>query len=390
MSPFDHILLYCLLYFVAECFERQKNARIPMAKFLFVAQFVLVEGLRYGRGPDFKYVYGPEYLKCLTNNLLREDMDPLYMLIIKSVRSIDPFVDALPFGAIFMVYALIFVFCLLKLYSSFKNSTKHFFLFALLATLFLLENPIRTGIGFSFMLSAIYFLSKTNFGTWKTDKNLRWAILFLLIPPFIHKGDALGCVLILTFCLLFDKKVISWKISLPILLIFELSSAATGLMNTLFGYLSGLDMILGADDKMQHYLDYSTFENEMESSLDGQRSVFTQILAIGYYSSMIIVGYIVSKAKRHSVWIYNLFVCSILIAEPFRLLGSLVRMFTPTSVLWFIPMSIAAYYYNEFKSNKIFVVCYWFFIAYLTMYFGRFVFLNPEAQYVWSINPNLH
>ena len=386
MSPFDHIILYCLLYIIAEDFERRKNVKAIIPKSLFVLVDVIVEGLRYGRGNDMNYVYGPEYLRCLSNYELRENMEPIYTLIIKCVRFIDPFIDVFPFGSIFIVYAFMFIFSLLKLHSCFISYTKHFLLFALLATLYITEWPIRQGVGFSFMLPAVYFLTKCDFEKWKTDKNLRRAIVFLAIPPLIHRGDTLGSVLILLFYLFCDKKIISWKVSLPLLLILELSSAATGLMGTLFGYLAGFDnIILEEDNKMLRYLDYSTFENEMENSLDGKRGLVTEILAIGYYSSMIIVGYIVTKTKRHSVWIYNLFVCSMLIAEPFRLLGSLIRMFTPTSVLWFIPMSIAAYYYKEFKGNKIFVFSYWFFIAYLIMYFGRFVFLSPEAQYVWSI-----
>lgn len=386
MSPIDHILLYCFLFWVADFWSKQPRSNTSVNKFLFVLFYVIVEGLRYGRGPDQIHVYGPEYLKCLSRSVLRENMEPLYMMILKSIRTIDPLVDTFPFGSIFIVYAFIFVLCLLKLHSYYKSYTKHFLLFALLATLFITEWPIRTGVGFSFMLPAIYFLSQCDLHRWKTDKNFRWAILFLLIPPFIHKGDALGCVLILSFFLFCNHKVISWKVSLPLLLVLELSSAASGIMNSIFGYIQGFDIMSNSDDKMAHYLDTSTLENEIESSLDGKRSVVTQILAIGYYSSMIIVGYIVTKAKRHSVWIYNLFICSMLIAEPFRLLGSLVRMFTPTSVLWFIPMSIAAYYYREFKNNKFFVICYWFFVAYLIMYYGRFVFLNPEARYVWSIN----
>lgn len=386
MSPIDHIILYCLLFLIAERYGNNKKCSINVLRILFVLFYVLTEGLRYGRGNDQKYVYGPEYLKCLSGTVLRENMEPLYMFILKSVRVLDPFIDVFVFGSIFIVYALIFVLCLLKLHSYYRSYSTHFLLFALLATLYITEWPIRQGVGFSFMLPAIYFLSQCNLNHWKTDTNFRWAILFLFIPPFIHKGDALGCILILSFFLFCNRKVISWKVSLPLLLFLELSSAANGIMNSIFGYIQGFDIMSSSDDKMAHYLDVSTLENEIESSLDGKRSIVTQILAIGYYSSMIIVGYIVTKAKRHSVWIYNLFVCSILIAEPFRLLGSIIRMFTPTSVFWFIPMSIAAYYYKEFRNNKIYISCYWFFIAYLIMYFGRFVFFNPDARYVWSMN----
>lgn len=386
MSSFDHIILYCLLYLTAEEYGNYKKYNVKYLKILFVLFYVIIEGLRYGRGNDQNYVYGPEYLRCLSGSVLRENMEPIYMLILRSVRTFDPFIDVFVFGSIFIVYAFIFIFCLLKLHSGFRQYTTHFLLFALLATLYITEWPIRTGVGFSFMLPAIFYLTQCDLSRWKSDANFWMAILFLAIPPFIHKGDTLGCVLILVFFLFCNRNIISWKVSLPLLLVLELTSTATGLMNTLFNYLSVIDVSNGIDDKFQHYLDVSTFEKEIDDSLNGERSAFTQILAIGYYSSMIIVGYIVTTFKRHSIWIYNLFVCSMLIAEPFRLLGSVIRMFTPTSVLWFIPMSIAAYYYKEFKANKIFFCCYWFFIAYLAMYYGRFVFFNPEAQYVWSVD----
>lgn len=385
MSSIVHISLYCVLYCFAEKYERKNKVSQTSTKTLLILWYIFVEGLRYGRGPDQIFVYGPEYLKCTTGNLLRENMEPVYMFIIKTVRHIDLLVDVLPFGSIFMVYACIFIFCLLKLHMAYEKCTKHFILFALLATLYLIEWPIRTGVGFSFMLPAIYYLYNVNWEKWKTDRHLGLAIVFLIIPPFIHKGDALGSFFILLFFLLCNKKVISWKVSLPIFLVLEISSSVTYIMEPLFSYLSTFDFMESGDEKVLHYLDSSTFENEVEQGQDAVRSTFTQILAVCYYSSMIIVGYIVCKAKQESIWIYNLFVCSIMIAEPFRLMGSLIRMFTPTSVLWFIPMSMASFYYKEFKRNNIFWGCYWFFIAYLFMYYGRFVFLNPTAQYIWSV-----
>ena len=85
------------------------------------------------------------------------------------------------------------------------------------------------------------------------------------------------------------------------------------------------------------------------------------------------------------VYLYNSFVVGILVVEPFHLIGSLTRVFLLASVLWFIPLSLAYYHWRYIKSVKLVRVSSYLILIYLISYFGRYVFLNPSATYVWNI-----
>ena len=93
-----------------------------------------------------------------------------------------------------------------------------------------------------------------------------------------------------------------------------------------------------------------------------------------------------SKLKIKTTYIYNAFVVGIMVYEPFRLAGSITRMFNVLRCLWFIPLAYAFFNYKQLNLSCKFVK--WAFVGvavYIILYYGRYIFMNIEANYVWNL-----
>ncbi len=379
MSSADHIFLYFFLYLCLVCCdivtraERTDYRRLYTKIFtiLSVIAYVTVEGFRYGRGVDY-FGYGPMYIHCFT----RTTEQPAFDFLMRAIKSIDISVS-LPYGICFHAYALIFITCLFKLYRRFCYESKYFLLFACFATLYMTEWTIRQGVSMSFVLTGIYFLLK---------KNYYIAGLFGLFAIFTHFGNTVSIVIIVMFFFFLNKKPLPVFVTIPVFIIMQ--NAFEILMPFMKTYIQSLDLsILGGS--FQGYINNydRLLGTEAISAVADEwaRSSFTQLATTLYYSGLILVGYYLHKIKPDKVFIYNCFVVGIMIIEPFRLIGNLTRVFVLLSILWFIPFSMATYYYKMLKKFRCFQLAYWVVIAYLVMYYGRYVFLNPSATYVWNI-----
>jgi hypothetical protein len=137
---------------------------------------------------------------------------------------------------------------------------------------------------------------------------------------------------------------------------------------------------------MAGYLQDSAMAHEAEVAEDWARGTFTQLITVVFYASLIFVGAQNCKIKNKNTYIYNAFVIGIMIYEPFRLAGSLTRLFNVLSCLWFIPLSYALYNYRLLKNSS--KLTKWAMIPiflYIVSYFGRYIFLNPDANYIWNL-----
>ena len=135
LSSVDHILLYCTILLLAYIYDRQcrviNNIHYSCSKdtsvvtlFLLGTIFVITEGLRYGRGGDQVGNYGPFYLHCLNAKAWGQQFETLFVWLNQAIYKIDPFRYALPYGIIFVVYALIFFICL---YTYYKDKNEYLF-----------------------------------------------------------------------------------------------------------------------------------------------------------------------------------------------------------------------------------------------------------------------
>lgn len=387
MSGVDHILLYCTMLLLAYIYDRQcrviNNIQFSSSKdtsavtlFLLGTIFVITEGLRYGRGVDQCGNYGPFYLHCMNAKAWFQEFETLFVWINQSVYKIDPFRDVLPFGIIFVVYALIFFICLYTYYKDKKKETKMFLVMAILATNYITEWTIRQGVSFSFILLGLHYLEQ---------KRWKWMLGAMIIAYSIHHGNILAIVLPVLFYYFLNDKVIPWKITVPLFVVLEYTmhvSVFQNFIHTISGYLD-LSSLGGNFGK---YMQNGALEHEAEVSEDWARGAMTQLLTVLFYSSLLLVGAEVCKIKNKVAYLYNSFVVAIMIFEPFRLAGSITRMFNVLSCLWFIPIAYAIYNYKLINRNNKYVK--WAFLVifcYLLGFYGRYIFFNVEANYTWNL-----
>lgn len=387
LSSVDHILLYCTIILLAYIYDRQcrvidnihysyNNDTSVVTLFLLGTIFVITEGLRYGRGGDQVGNYGPFYLHCLNAKAWGQQFETLFVWLNQAIYKIDPFRDALPYGIIFVVYALIFFICLYTYYKDKKKETKLFLVLAILATNYITEWTIRQGVSFSFILLGLHYLEQ---------KRWKWMIGAMVIAFSIHHGNILAIVLPVVFYYFLNDKVIPWKITVPLFVVMEYTmqiSVFQDVIHIISGYLN----MSSSDVTLVGYMQDDALAREAEESEAWNRGIVTQLMTVFFYSSVLIVGAEACKVKNKVTYIYNAFVVGIMILEPFRLAGSITRMFLVLSCLWFIPVAYAIYNYKQINhNNKMVKWVFLLIICYLFSYYGRYVFLNAEANYIWNL-----
>lgn len=387
ISGVDHILLYCIMLLLAYIYDRQcrviSNIQFSCSKdtsavtlFLLGTIFVITEGLRYGRGVDQCGNYGPFYLHCMNAKAWFQEFETLFVWVNQVVYNIDPFRDALPFGVIFIVYALIFFICLYTYYKDKKKETKLFLVIAILATNYITEWTIRQGVSFSFILLGLHYLEQ---------KRWKWMLGAMIIAFSIHHGNILAIVLPVVFYYFLNDKVIPWKITVPLFVVLEYTMQVSVFQNFIQSITSYLDLSsLGGN--FDRYMQDNALEQEADVAKDWTRGTMTQLLTVLFYSSVLLVGAEVCKLKNKVAYLYNAFVVGIMFFEPFRLAGSITRMFNVLSCLWFIPIAYAIYNYKMINRNNKFVK--WAFlviVCYLLGFYGRYIFFNADANYTWNL-----
>lgn len=387
MSGVDHILLYCTMLLLAYVYDRQcrvtNNIQISYGRnasavslFFLGTIFVITEGLRYGRGVDQCGNYGPFYLHCMNAKAWFQEFETLFVWLNQAIYKIDPFRDVLPFGIIFVVYALIFFICLYTYYKDKKKETKLFLVLAILATNYITEWTIRQGVSFSFILLGLHYLEQ---------KRWKWMLGAMIIAFSIHHGNILAIVLPVVFYYFLNDKVIPWKITVPLFIVMEYTmqiSVFQDFVQTISGYLD----LSSLGGNFGNYMQDGALEHEAEVAEDWTRGAMTQLLTVLFYSSLLLVGAEVCKIKDKVAYLYNSFVVAIMIFEPFRLAGSITRMFNVLSCLWFIPIAYAIYNYKMINRNNKFVK--WAFlviVCYLLGFYGRYIFFNADANYTWNL-----
>ena len=372
MSGIDHILLYLLLYascFVVDYSYRNNQYRIAkIAAIVVVVVYVFTEGFRYGRGVDW-FGYGPLYINSWeTEQPVFDALNSLLLSVDISTR------DVLPYGMCFVGYAVIFISALQILYRGFVRDTKCFLLFGCLATLYMTEWTIRQGVSMSFFLPAILFLE---------NKKYAYAVAAILLSVFTHFGNSASVAIVVTCFLLFNKKPFPIQWTIPLYLILQFS------VDNLYPYLEKYIVLLDLSSlggNFQSYIDHASMNFSADATMDEwKRGLFTQVLTTSFYIGLFIIGYFYHLKDAKWVFVYNAFVIGITIVEPFHLLGNVTRVFLMDSILWFIPLSLAMCDKRLLHMNLLLKISYTLVFVYIVMYWGRFVFMNSSAKFVWDV-----
>ena len=99
------------------------------------------------------------------------------------------------------------------------------------------------------------------------------------------------------------------------------------------------------------------------------------------------------RKNRQVLYIYNTVVLGTIMLKATFLFEILRRMTEPMEMLYFIPLGYIFYVYfqdskywnnpDTIRFRKHFPMGITFILAYLLMYWGRFIFLNPQADFFW-------
>lgn len=392
MSSFYHIILYVIILALAFMVDydyrhhakveviRKKyrgykttSVTLPFVITILCIVYIFTEGMRYGRGIDQLNVYAPYYLTC-NGHFLQRDYEPLFVLVNKFLNANDPLLDVIPFGSIFFVYAAAFIVGLLCIWCVFKDCSKYFLVFAILATLSFQEGFIRQAFSCSFIFIGIYFYER---------KQLKWAVLFLIASLLIHKGNMLIIGILVASKLIFRGKCISWKIAIPVFLVFEFVVQ----LDSVFNIIQSIVPFLHISDNSE-FGDYLTntdyIQYEMDTASEWKRGAFTEVLTAAFYvASFFLCSKLGTKYKKYS-YLFNSYILCSLIFEPFRLYGTMSRAFIVGALLWPIPLSLAIYEWKNYKS-KPFKLSVVIILLYIVTYYGRWIFMNPDAKYIWDL-----
>lgn len=394
LSSFYHTFLYCTTFFLlyiydklynqqrirylkASALERSASGRNSLFFLVFIAVSlsVITEGLRYGRGVDQLGVYAPFYIQCNSGHAFFHDFEPLFVWINQGLNKIDPLLNTIPFGSIFLFYALLEWIMILIMYSSYKDETRYFLLFALIATFGIFENFIRQSLSVSFIFAAIGLYN---------NKKWKWAVLLLIGSLFIHKGNAVFIALLIASYFILRKRPLSIKITIPLFILFEFFVGLDSVFNIIMDVVPKLN--ISEDAQFSSYLTNADYiQSEISLAEDWQRGPLTQAMTAVRYIALFYLGWYVCKKipKDSYVYVYNTFIVCALIYEPFRLYGTLSRAFVGGDLLWFVPISLALFNWKQFK-GRLFRLSTVYVILFEILIIGRFVFLNPEAKYIWD------
>jgi hypothetical protein len=385
MSNFDHIVLFLFLFsgFIlwGKYFSSTpKKVEFWIFAFIPITVYSLITGSRYGWGPDYIFY------KYRLENALRY---PEEQLGFKWINQTIKFLDISYVGG-YIIYSFVFITCVFILIRSYNRSSIYMYYFVIPATLIFVTSAIRQGLALSFVFLGLYFLNK---------KKWIGVILCILVGSSIH-SSILVTVVIIGAVYLFIKNPINWKISIPFYLFF------TFLFNpSNFSFVSiYISKYISLGNSFQSYIDNSDvwFGKEAANDIYNQ-SPFALFTSSSFYISIIYLGYITLKFKTHNqiVYIYNVVVIGLIFYRIGFNFEILRRIAEPMLMLYFIVLGYTFYIIYNIKrknfhqslinkhkfKNQLFPYYNFFIVSiliYLILFFGRFIFLNPTANFYWN------
>lgn len=382
MSSLDHIVLY-IVYF-GTLFVLCYNSRTNQSKWqnkgvitLFIILFIIIEGSRYGRGPDWiNYKDRFEHISFFEpqKGFLR------YMLLLKSL-GFNYILYYMTNAAIFIVGLFYFI---KKAYLPKEN--KWMPMIAICALMIHAESEIRQYIAFPFLLWALSIMLEK-----KEKRNWVLALVLVIITLSIHSGWFFSMPFLIISYLFIKKTISPW---LSILLLF---SAYYIIPSGYFGdfftsqmtYILNLSSVDNDEFVGTHYIRDADRWLGTESVLEAaMQSALTKFLQFIFECGIIIASYIalIKYPNQKVLFFYNLFLVSAFIDRVMFGYEIFQRLTRQLYVFWFVPMgyALAVFPHIHGKPGKIMRIAIIISIIYLTLYWGRWIFLNPAATFVWN------
>lgn len=376
MSSIDNILIYSIFFLVFFLFCK-KNILFDRKKFWLFAfgviiLFSIVEGCRYGRGPDYLwYKYRFQQLSPII-----EEGNPLFLKLMELLTIIG-----FNYIGAYIVYAFIFIFCSIYFIRKTFNVTEAQWMYIclLFASLINFESAIRQFLAIPILFVGISFLV-----------NKKWflSIICILAINFIHSGAYVALPFFLLFYYVIHK-TLPYKYMLLIMFCAYYLIPSGSYVTDLFSLIQKLPLgsvlnsaaILNYVDEDNSYFITSVIANMQQTEL-------TKFLQFIYECSILYISTEILKNRPNQriMAFLNIsfigFVCCRLFHEQemFR------RLFDQLSLYYFIPLGYGLGKYSQIISKeKFYLTSKLIVISYVVFYWGRFIFLNSQNKFVWNV-----
>ncbi|MDR2834404.1 MAG: EpsG family protein, partial [Streptococcaceae bacterium] len=349
----------------------KSGAEFWVAAIVPIAMFVFVTGSRYGWGNDYLW-----YRVQFENTWMITDQ-PVFLWLNEYLNNIG-----LNYVGGFMVYAFIFIVCSFIFIRSFGTESTYMYCVLIPAALFISTNTIRQGVGTAFILLALVFLH-----------NKKWIFLGIaaIIAYYIHSATAITLAILLgSFFLV--KKPIHYAISIPLFLFFTLlyDVSNTAILSDF------LEQYITLEGKFQSYIDESgNWFGVNAINKQYTRGTFELIFSSLFYCSLFYMGYLALKIRndKRIIYIFNVVVVGFMLFNAVVFFELLNRMALTLQMFYFVPVGYIIYVYcNDCKQpeshhaillKKHFPLGITFIIADILRFWGRFILLNPDADFFW-------
>ena len=375
MSIIEHILLFSLL-FIVYAFWGKNNANKSGAAFWTAAVvpillYVFIVGSRYGWGVDYPwYRFQFENVEYIKDQIV--------------FKWLNQFLNFIGFNYVggFMVYAFIFITCAFVFLRSYGEPSKYMYCFLVPAILIISTSFIRQGVGLAFIFLALVFFYQQ-----------KWLLMaFATIIAFqIHSATILTLLPILGI-FFFLKKPIHYWLSIPLYLFFAFVFDVEK-MSFIVELLSNN---ISFDNKFQSYINNSErWFGTGAIKVNWMQSTFALIMSSLFYISLFYLGYQALKirANKQVLCMYNTVVFGVIFLRAAFLYEILRRIADAWVMFYFVPLGYIIYvYFQDCKQpethyaillRRYYPMGITMILAYLLMWWGRFVFQNPDADFFW-------
>lgn len=374
MSSTEHIILYLSLFLLMYLWGKWSYDK-PAWKFWIgalvpVLCFSLITGCR-AWGVDYEWY---RYKMTHPGDLSVRQDERLFLLLNGMIRLLG-----LEGTGGFVIYSAIIMAGALAFIRSLGGYSKY--MYALLLPAILIETMvhIRQGIAFGVALAGLAFMNRRD---WKMFA------LFSLMAFNIHPVSAILPAASLALYYLRDR-IVPAQIGVP------LYCAAIFLPKYVnYAVIQRLLHLLPVEgSKYTVYIRHmSTMFSEKANQLDWMQSPVALALSALFDISIMSLSYwYLRKVRAPLVNIYyNMFVLGAILLRTFFLNDLLRRTFTIYYMLYFVPLGYCLFLYNiggatlADRRVNAFAVGFACIMAYLAAYWGRFIFLNGEAVFVWQ------
>lgn len=381
MSNIDHIILFLFLFLFIPLWGKYNCHKVGN-KFWFSAIFPIlltsiIIGCRYWGADYLWYKYQFEHLDNIVV-IEEQSSQPVFF-------GLNHLINWLGFNYVgaYIIYSLIYFVGAFNLLKNYGQESKYMYWFLIFAYIGFGTGIIRQSISIGIVMFSIPFLDQ--------KKYIKFG-LSAICACMIHSSTILLIAIFILFQKFFTvtiKPIYTILFYLTITFIYNPAN---------MGFITDtVQMFSFINPKFQGYIDNS----DRWFSADAAQEIYTQspialLLDSLFVISIFYLSYLALEIKKNKqiAYMYNIVVLGYILLRMFFNFELLRRIATPMTMFYPIPLGYALYIFlSLLKENKVtvktkrkFYVSLFLIILFLTLYWGRFLVLSPEYQFVWNIN----